>query len=139
MQNSQDVVRIPWTIRNVAVFFAISAVFAAGIFLLIAIYGFDGNFFRAVIKGFWLLLAIAAAHAFTADSLFKRRKIGWYAGLFLLCAVIVILIGMKSEGYVNFDDTYRFLALINIPFLFFLLIGRKGYFAAVEEAKKTGK
>jgi hypothetical protein len=138
MQNSQDSVRIPWTIRIATAFFVISAVFSAGIFLLIVVYGFDGNFFRALINGFWILLAMAVAHVFTAYSLFKMRKLGWYAGLFLLGAVIVILAGMKSVGYVNFDDTYRFLALTNIPFLVFLSIGRKGYFATIE-AKETGK
>ena len=134
---------IPAGISVVATFAGISAIWNAAIFLLLVIYGFEGDLV-GTIRNFWIILALITGYVFVTRGLTGARKSGWYAGLALFCVVIGLLIGMATatlgeNEYFDFRGAYAFFAIINIPFPILLLIDRKKYFAAIDRKKKTEK
>jgi hypothetical protein len=137
MTQLSNKIQIPIKTKIVAIFMVISAIFASIIFLLLVIYGFDGDFFRAV-YGWWPLMIVIVGHILIANSLFNGKKSGWYGGLLMLCSLVCFFTYMALGplfGYVNLRGAYTFLMLINTPFPIIILIDRKNYFAAVDKTK----
>jgi hypothetical protein len=133
-------IQLPAKTKTAAMFAVISAIFTFAIFLLLAIYGFGGNFLRTAYR-FWPLMIIAIGHIFVASALFNFLKIGWYAGLSMFFLVFYIFTKMSltiGGYYVDGSGIYIFMELANAVFIIILFLDRKNYFVAVEEAKKAG-